>query len=83
MRLLTNPKRAPEYRAGRDHDAFVKALKFAFPGTRSEFVHGLWTCLESAGFRVVEGTLKEAESAMARNTLVGSKVLPIGDFLPV
>lgn len=82
MNLLANPKRAPEYRAGRDHDAFVKPLRSVFQGTRGEFVDGLWACLESAGFRLKEGSLKEAEAAMARNTLFGSKTLPIGDFLP-
>jgi hypothetical protein len=83
MELLKQPSRAPEYRAGRDHSEFIVPLKKVFSGRieRNELVDGLACCLEMEGFVVKEGRLEEAEDALERNTLIGSKLLDINDYL--
>jgi len=83
MALLKQPLRAPEYRAGREHSEFIIPLKNVFQGVvdRMELVDGLATCLEMQGFRVQEGRLEEAEDAADKNSLRGSKLLDINDYL--
>ena len=83
MSLLKQPSRAPEYRAGRDHSEFIVPLKKVFKGVveRTELVDGLAICLEMEGFTVKEGKIEEAEDALEKNTLIGSKLLDINDYL--
>jgi lipoate-protein ligase A len=83
MALLKQPSRAPEYRAGRDHSEFIVPLKQVFQGTveRTDLVDGLALCLEKEGFMMREGKLEEAEDALEKNTLIGSKLLDINDYL--
>ncbi|KAG7672404.1 hypothetical protein Ndes2526B_g09084 [Nannochloris sp. 'desiccata'] len=83
MELLKHPPRAPEYRAGRDHSEFIVPLKQVFKGVveRTELVDGLAMCLEMEGFIVKEGRLEEAEDAAEKNSLIGSKLLDINDYL--
>jgi len=83
MELLKHPSRTPEYRAGRDHSEFIVPLKHVFEGVveRLDLVDGLATCLEMQGFIVQEGRVEEAEDAMEKNSLIGSKLLDINDYL--
>ena len=83
MALLKQPSRAPEYRAGRDHSEFIVPLKKVFNGIldRNQLVNGLANCLEMEGFVVREAKLEEAEDALEKNDLIGSKLLDINDYL--
>lgn len=80
MGLLKHPRRAPEYRQGRAHSDFIVRLKDIVP-CRDELVDGLCYCLENEGFRIVEGRLEEAEEAVERNTLCGSRLLDPEEYL--
>lgn len=81
MELLKHPSRAPEYRAGRAHSDFIVPLREVAGLEREGFVDGLAWCLETEGFKVVEGRLEEAEDALEKCTLIGSKELLPEDYL--
>jgi len=78
---LKHPTRAPDYRLGREHGDFVTRLRDVVP-SREVLLDGLAWCLEKEGFRVVEGDLGEAEEALERNTLTGSRVLEPSEYAP-
>jgi len=79
MSLLKLPRRAPEYRNGRDHSEFIVRLKDVIP-SRDALVEDLCTCLERQGFDVVEGSMADADEAMAKNTLIGSRLVPVEEY---
>lgn len=74
MALLRQPAKAPEYRRGRAHHRFLAPLRGIVPG-RAELLEQLVGCLELAGFGVQEGSLEDAEAALARNKICGTRVL--------
>eukprot|EP00887_Chlorella_sp_A99_P001937 scaffold18.g1937.t1 len=81
MRLLKQPARAPQYREGRDHLEFVMALQELLP-SREALLDQLAGCLEGAGFCLQPAELGEAEEALERNALCGTRVLDWADHLP-
>ena len=83
MELLKHPSRAPDYRAGRDHSDFIVPLRQVAGLERGALVDGLAWCLENEGFNVIEGRLEEAEDALEKCTLIGSKELPPEVYLPL
>lgn len=72
MALLRHPSRAPSYRAGRAHGAFITTLRAeaAKKGaataatTRRGLLAALPAALEGVGFRVVPTTVEEAEEEL-------------------
>lgn len=64
MAMLTQPSRAPAYRAGRPHGAFVTSLRAAGAGDRAGLLSALPAALEGAGFTVVPTSLEEAEDEL-------------------
>ena len=81
MALLKRPNKAPEYRAGRDHEEFIIPLKKFENLDREALVDGLAWCLEAEGFTVDEGKLEEAEDALEKSTLIGSKEISPEEYL--
>ena len=78
MQVLLQPPKMPAYRQGRDHRDFLTKLCDFIP-SREALVDDLCGCLESspAGFRILPGSLEEGLDAVAKNTLVGSKKIPL------
>lgn len=79
MALLKHPAKTPEYRQGRAHQEFVTTLKKHVP-SRERLLMELANCLEAAGFWLQEATLEEAEAALPRNRIVGTKLLLPGEY---
>ena len=63
MALLTHPDRAPAYRGGRRHDAFITRLASTAP-SRAGVLDGVAAGLARAGFAVVPTSLADAEAAL-------------------
>ncbi|KDD75546.1 hypothetical protein H632_c624p1 [Helicosporidium sp. ATCC 50920] len=76
MRLLKQPARAPDYRRGRAHEAFVRGLEDLGRG-RAELVESVLDCARQAGFRCVEESLEgeRVQQALRENKLVSTRVL--------
>ena len=89
MAILKNPSKAPEYRANRDHEAFIIPVKdiinshsaSSHNSSREGFVDALASCIESHGIEVKEGRLEEAQNALEKCPLIGSKLLNVTDYL--
>lgn len=79
MALLKHPAKAPEYRRGRDHTAFITPLKDRL-ASRADLLDQLSTVLEGAGYWVQETSLEEAEAALGDNKIVGTKLLLPGEY---
>uniref|UniRef100_A0A1D1ZP07 BPL/LPL catalytic domain-containing protein n=1 Tax=Auxenochlorella protothecoides TaxID=3075 RepID=A0A1D1ZP07_AUXPR len=74
MALLQHPARTPEYRQGRPHHRFITPLQDHVP-SRPHLLDQLTASLGSAGFALQEASLVEAEEALARNKICGTRVL--------
>ncbi|KAL6770699.1 LPL3 [Auxenochlorella protothecoides x Auxenochlorella symbiontica] len=74
MALLQHPARTPEYRQGRPHHRFITPLQDHVP-SRPRLLDQLTASLGSAGFALQEASLEEAEEALARNKICGTRVL--------
>lgn len=74
MSLLRQPDRAPKYRNGRSHEEFIIPLKNVI-ACRSTLIESVCEAIENKGFRLVEGTLEEAEDVISKNTLTGTRLL--------
>ena len=64
MALLTHPARAPAYRAGRPHGAFVTSLSAQGAVDRASLLASLSAALEGLGFQVVPTSVEEAEAEL-------------------
>ena len=65
---------------GREHLEFIMALGELLP-SREALLDQLAGCMEAAGFQLQEASLVEAEAALARNQLCGTRVLDPATYL--